>query len=295
MPTAPTAASAISTFMSSERRAARPTAARAIGQPPTAIDARYSGSATARGAPASDGDHRDASSSDRRRRRHRPRVAAPERRRRLAACAASAGRARYPARADRGRHARRSTSPCDDQRRVPNDTSRRAHAVERGDDLLDRPRARRAVHALDAVAAGPAAGSAPRVRRPSAAPGARVASTPRPRSTERQRAAGLGQRVHHHLARRGASARARRRAARARDARPASPSAPPPTRGRTRTARRRRRAARPRASAASGRRAPSPAPPPRRRARRRGAAARSASAFGRSRHRRSQLSSIPTS
>ena len=38
MPTAPTAASAISTFMSSEPRRSAATAARAIGQPPTAID-----------------------------------------------------------------------------------------------------------------------------------------------------------------------------------------------------------------------------------------------------------------
>src|SRR3954447_25150890 len=53
MPTAPTAASVISTFMSSERRRSAASAARAIGQPPTAIDARYSGSATSRDALAS--------------------------------------------------------------------------------------------------------------------------------------------------------------------------------------------------------------------------------------------------
>ena len=53
MPTAPRAASVISTFMSRLRRRSAASAARAIAQPPTAIDARYSGSATARDAPAS--------------------------------------------------------------------------------------------------------------------------------------------------------------------------------------------------------------------------------------------------
>ncbi len=42
----------MSTFMSSERRRSPASAARAIGQPPTAIESRYSGSATVRGAPA---------------------------------------------------------------------------------------------------------------------------------------------------------------------------------------------------------------------------------------------------
>ena len=54
IPTAPTAASAISTFMSRRRRPRASTAARAIGQPPTTIESRYSGSATTRGADASD-------------------------------------------------------------------------------------------------------------------------------------------------------------------------------------------------------------------------------------------------
>jgi dolichol-phosphate mannosyltransferase len=50
MPTAPTAASVINTFMSSERRSSAPHAARAIGHPPTTTDTKYKGSATARGA-----------------------------------------------------------------------------------------------------------------------------------------------------------------------------------------------------------------------------------------------------
>ena len=121
MPTAPTAASVISTFMSSEPRRSPARAERAIDQPPTAIDARYSGSATARDAPDSEATTAAASSTsdpdtETVRASRRQNGAGGSGRRRVS------GAARYPARATAADTRSGSTSPSTASVALPNDT-----------------------------------------------------------------------------------------------------------------------------------------------------------------------------
>ena len=122
MPTAPTAASAISTFMSRLPRRTATAAARAIGQPPTAIESRYSGSDTARGAEAIDDATARSSRStaavvDTARRSRRQNGAWPVARPRR-----SAGRARYPARLTAPVMRAAGASPSTVSVPAPNDT-----------------------------------------------------------------------------------------------------------------------------------------------------------------------------
>jgi hypothetical protein len=120
--TAPIAASAISTFMSRRARRSASAAARAIGHPPTAIDTRYSGSATTRGADASDAitpasSRTIASVVESARASRRQKGLASSAPRRVAGCA------RYPARATARVISSSGTSPATDIEPLPKETS----------------------------------------------------------------------------------------------------------------------------------------------------------------------------
>ena len=265
MPTAPTAASVISTFMSSEPRRSPARAERAIDQPPTAIDARYRGSATARDAPDSEATTAAASSTS------DPDTETVRASRRQNGAAGSTPPTRQRRRAiararDGGRHTVGLDVTVDGQRRVAERHLRRAHPVECRHDFLDRLRARRAIHALHAVARrlrtrldGRPAQAAR--RGPSAASAARSRHDRLGQHRIDEQATRLGQRVHHHLAVAPRAHQPRSTQQRARGERPVSQSAQRPRRGRIRTAPRRRHAARLPTSGAWGPPAPSPAPP----------------------------------
>jgi hypothetical protein len=128
--------------MSSDRRRNPASAARAIGQPPTAIELRYSGSATARDARrvCERGRHGDREQHDRRHRRHAARVATPERRLRLAASPAQRLGAVAGARHD-GLHLVGPDITLDGQGCVAERHARGTYPVQRCNGLLDRLRA----------------------------------------------------------------------------------------------------------------------------------------------------------
>ena len=122
MPTAPTLASAISTFMSRTRRRSAIVAARATGQPPTAIESRYTGSATSLGAESSVATTAEA------RIRHASTVETARASRRQngwsdrAARRCSTGRAENPARVTAAMTASASGLPQSSSDAEPNDT-----------------------------------------------------------------------------------------------------------------------------------------------------------------------------
>src|SRR6185312_6768001 len=92
---------------------------------------------------------------DRQHGRDRPRVPPPERRGRRAPPPARDRCGPVAGAGDGGRDAIGLDVALDGQGRVAERDARRLHAVKGGHDLLHGLRARRAVHALDAVTAGP--------------------------------------------------------------------------------------------------------------------------------------------